>query len=385
MSTFLPMGWMQSGTTDVDQATTNAQPHEEFSTAKVMSILGEDNSNEYGVDEKIQHVHFQIQDGPDVGKELDIDNGVINGREDMRLSAGEVVVLDRTSKSDGSVLYLVKEKYRLPSVIWLTILFIGLTVVLGRLTGLTSIIGLAASVFILIFFIIPRIIVGDDPMRICLEGAAVIACTSLYLAHGFNKRTSVALLSTIVTLGISSIVAVLYVHAAKLFGMGSEESVYLQSGALQNVDLRGLLLGGIIIGCLGVLDDVTTAQCAAIDEISKANPLLTVAGLRKAGFSVGREHIASLINTLALAYVGASLPLLLLFKTQDTYPLWVTLNGEFLAEEIIRTLVGSATLVFAVPVATYFAVLLLKAKPGTGRPAHHTGVVTRHSHSHAHH
>jgi uncharacterized membrane protein len=124
-------------------------------------------------------------------------------------------------------------------------------------------------------FVIPRIVAGDDPMITCVIGASIIACTSLYLAHGFNKRTSVALLSTIVTLCISVVVALLYVHVAKLFGMGSEESFYLQSGLLQNIDLRGLLLGGMIIGCLGVLDDVTTAQCAAIDEISKANPKLT--------------------------------------------------------------------------------------------------------------
>lgn len=363
----LPVAHMQDAPT--------TQPHEEFSTAKVISILGQDENDDYGVHQTVQHVQLRMMNGLEVGKEWVMENGILNGREDMRLSVGETVVIDKTFKSDGEALYLIKEKYRLSSLFWLTLLFVGITILFGRWTGLTSILGLAASMLVLMVFVIPRIVAGDSPLLICVIGAAVIACTSLYLAHGFNKRTSVALLSTIVTLALSVGIAVLFVYAAKLFGMGSEESVYLQSGLLQNINLRGLLLGGMIIGCLGVLDDVTTAQCAAIDEISKANPKLTAAELRKAGFSVGREHIASLINTLALAYVGASLPLLLLFKTQDTYPLWVTVNGEFLAEEIIRTLVGSATLVVAVPIATYFASRLLKVNPSfkqkTGASMHH--------------
>jgi uncharacterized membrane protein len=375
---FLPVSFSQGGAL-------SDQPREEFATAKVIALPDEDVTMDFGVSITTQHVRLQIISGKEAGKVLDIDNGVLEDRDDMRLALGEVVVLDKTYKSDGSVLYLVKEKYRLPSIVWLTIIFVAITVFFGRLTGLTSILGLAASVLILVLFVIPRIVAGDDPLIICLVGAVAIACSSLFLAHGFNKRTSVALLSTVVTLGIAAIAALISVYAAGLFGMGSEESMFLQSGLLQNIDLRGLLLGGMIIGCLGVLDDITTAQCAAIEEISKANPMLSVEQLRKAGFSVGREHIASLINTLALAYVGASLPLLLLFKTQDTYPLWVTLNGEFLAEEIIRTLVGSVTLVFAVPVSIFFAVSFLKVKPGTPGTSANSLSSSRHSHSHGHH
>lgn len=369
----VPLAHMQ----DANSGAT-VQPHEEFSTARVIGILGEDENDDYGTKQTTQHLQLRILSGPEAGKEFVTDNGVINNRADMKLSVGSTVVLDKTYKSDGEVLYLIKEAYRLPAMIWLTLLFVALTILLGRLTGITSIVGLIASIVILIFFVIPRIVAGDNPLHVCLIGAAAIACSSLYLAHGFNKRTSVALLSTLVTLVFAALAAIFYVFTAHLFGMGSEDSLYLQTGPLQNLDLRGLLLGGIIIGCLGVLDDVTTAQCASVEEISKANPLLTSAQLRKAGFSIGREHIASLINTLALAYAGASLPLLLLFKTQDTYPLWVTLNGEFLAEEIVRTLVGSITLVAAVPVATYFASRLLRAKKGQVAS-------TPSGHSHVHH
>jgi len=354
-----------------------SEPREEFSKAEVIAIMSEETNDDFGMKQTVQHLRLKILSGPEAGKEIPAENGIVNNRADMRLDVGRVIVLSKTFSADGSELYLIKESYRLPALIWLTLAFVGVTILLGRKTGLTSIVGLAASILILVLYILPRIVAGDDPLLTCLIGAAAIACSSLYLAHGFNKRSSVALLSTVVTLVIAVLVSILYVYAAALFGLGSEEAVFLQTGPLQSVDLRGLLLGGMIIGCLGVLDDITTAQCAAVDEISKANPLLSIHDLRKAGFSVGREHIASLINTLALAYAGASLPLLLLFKTQATYPLWVTLNGEFLAEEIVRTLVGSMTLVVAVPVATYFASQMLRAKPGS-RPVKSTAMGHHH-------
>lgn len=350
-------------------------PREEFSTAKIVRILSETEDDAFGFQRTVQHVHLRIMSGPDAGKEFTTENGILNDRADMRMSEGETVVVRKLIEPDGSFRYLTAEKYRLSIVIWLCIFFLVLTVLFGGWMGLTSIGGLVVSILILALYVVPGIASGGNPLTISLIGSFGIACTSLYLAHGFNRRTSVALLSTLATLGIAAICAIAFVHLAKLFGMGTEESMYLQSGVFQSLQLRGLLLGGIIIGCLGVLDDVTTAQTAAIDEIRKANPSLTAKQLWIAGLSVGREHIASLINTLALAYAGASLPLLLLFKMNDGYPLWVTLNSEFLSEEIIRTLVGSSTLLFAVPISTWFAVKLLR---GTSNGALHG-----HSHTHA--
>ncbi|MDB4978464.1 MAG: lipoprotein [Candidatus Peribacteria bacterium] len=353
-----------------------SQPKSEFERGKVLAITKEVPDNFAGIDRTVQTVHIKITAGPDTGKEFDLENGVLGNRNDMRLSVGETVVLEKLEKSDGNIEYQVREKYRLPAVLYLGLFFVVLAFAFGGITGLTSLLGLVVSVFILMFFVIPKIVAGSDPLTVCLIASFAIACTSLYLAHGFHKRTTVALISTLVTLAISAILAVSFVHIAKLFGMGSEESMFLQYGVLDKVDLRGLLLGGIIIGCLGVLDDVTTAQTAAIDEIGKANPNMSYHDLRKAGMSVGKEHIASLINTLALAYVGASLPLLLLFKVQADSPAWVVLNSEFLAEEIIRTLVGSSTLLFAVPISTWLAAYLLrndrnKKFEGRGHSHHH--------------
>jgi uncharacterized membrane protein len=352
-------------------------PETSYARGKVMRILNEEmDDNLSGFEREVQTVQIRVLTGNEKGEEVTLENGILQNRADMRLHEGETVILEKLHKTNGEVSYLIREKYRLPSVVLLVLIFVALSFVFGRLTGLMSMVGLLVSVLILTFFVVPQIVKGMNPMIASLIGAFAIACTSLYLAHGFKKRTSVALLSTLITLCISAILAMIFVRTGKLFGMGSEESMFLQFGQLQQVNLRGLLLGGIIIGCLGVLDDITTAQTAAIDEIGKANPKMTFKELHRAGISVGREHIASLINTLALAYVGASLPLLLLFTVQEESPFWVVLNSEFLAEEIIRTLVGSSTLLFAVPITTWLAAYFFRND--RTKPSLHTG----HGHHH---
>lgn len=352
---------------------------DDFYTGTVLSVLSEHTEDGPDILSTVQVVRVRVN-GIQPQEDVTVENNVLGRSAALKLEQGETVVLERLQKSDGSVEYLLKEKYRLPNVAMLVAVFAVAAVILGGATGFTSIAGLFVSIAILSLFVIPRIIAGSDPLLTCFAGAVAIACTSLYLAHGFHRRTSVALLSTLLTLCASAVTSVAFVRFGKLFGMGSEESLYLQMGQLQDVDLRGLLLGGIVIGCLGVLDDITTAQTAAVDEIRKANPSLSARELRKAGFSVGKEHIASLINTLALAYIGTSLPLLLLLQSpsNQSFPLWVTLNGEFLAEEIVRTLVGSMTLLFAVPISTWLATALLP-KNGGSVPTH-----SHHHHPHHH-
>lgn len=364
----------------VSAAAEPAPSGDEYATGRIQQITGEEDGTFEGIERHVQHVLLLIDSGTHAGQSVQIDNGVLSDRPDMELKQGERVVVQIVTKDDGSLQYVINEPYRLPSMLWLTVAFVALSVLLGGWTGILSVAGLGVSILVLLAFVVPRIVAGGDPLSTCLLGCALIACLSLYIAHGFKRRTSVALLATVVTLVLSVVVADIFVHLASLFGMGSEESLYMQMGSLQDVDLRGLLLGGMLLGALGVLDDITTAQCAVVDEVSKANPSLSPAQLREAGASVGREHIASLINTLALAYAGASLPLLLLLDTSSDLPLWATLNSEFLAEEIIRTLVGSMALLLAVPISTYLASMLLRAAPGSKpEPSH------GHSHGHHHH
>lgn len=351
------------------------QPAEQlYVRAKVVAITQERTDTVAGLERTVQAAQLRILSGPDTGLDMQIENGILPNRADMRLRTGETIIMQRLEQPSGEVQYLVREKYRLHVLLLLTLAFFALGFLLGGKTGVSAIIGLAASIGVIYFFIVPQIVAGRQPLLISCIGAVLIACSSIYFAHGFNRRTTIALFSTGITLLCSVCTAVVFVWFAKLFGMGTEETMFFQTGPLQTVDLRGLLLGGIIIGALGVLDDITTAQTAAIDELSKANPKLGFAELYKAGTSIGREHIASLINTLALAYAGASLPLLLLFFTGTDTPWWVILNSEFLAEEIVRTLVGSITLLLAVPISTWLAAKMFAN-------GHHTNAK---GHSHVH-
>ena len=323
--------------------------------ANVVSVSSERPSDVVGVARSTQDVELRILSGEDEGRIITMENSILNNRDDMRLQEGETIVVQRLVKSSGEVDFLMREKYRLPSLLILTLFFFVLGVLLGGRIGFTSILGLVTCIAILVFFVVPKIITGSNPLIISLIGSVLIACSSLYLAHGLNRRTTIALVSTIITLSLSTLLAMAFVHFGRLFGMGTEESVFLQIGVLEHVNLRGLLLGGIVIGALGVLDDITTGQTAAIDELSKANHKLGFRELYASGTSIGREHIAALINTLALAYVGASLPILLLFSINAEMPWWVIINSEFVAEEIVRTLVGSSTLLLAVPISTWIA------------------------------
>lgn len=353
------------------------QGTDDISTAIVTDVLSEEQTQAGdGPGDTRQVLTVRLLSGSSAGREVQVENVALQQRAGLLLHKGEHVVVQRIPLPDRADQYMLREKFRLPAIIGAVGVFLLLGVLTGGWTGIRALAGLAVSVGVLIGGVMPRILAGENPLLVCTLGAAVIAGISLYLAHGWNRRTSIALLSTMLTLVCSVLMALLAVHVTGLLGMGSEEAVFLLQGPLSGIQLRGLLLGGMIVGTLGVLDDITTAQTAAIDELSKANPLLGFAELYRAGSSIGREHIASLINTLALAYAGASMPLLLLFAVDDDTPWWVILNSEFLAEEVIRTLVGSASLLVAVPIATSLAARAF----AHGRHTHAEG---GHSHIHA--
>ena len=290
-------------------------------------------------------------------KEVEVEYTPLLGTTNEQLPhVGETIVIGELKAQPGmggSYVYL--DKYRITPILSIIAIFLALAIIFGRWRGVTATIGLTFSIFLLIYFIAPGILAGKDAGLVSLVGAGLIAIISIYFAHGFNERSGLATISTFITLGVSVGLSYWFVNWSKLFGMGMEGAFLLQSGYLGNVDLKGLLLAGVIIGTIGILDDVTTSQTATIAEISEANNSLGFKELFRRGSIVGREHIASLINTLVLAYAGAVLPLFLLFTLLTNQPLWTIINSEFVAEEIIRTLVGSCALILAVPITTIFA------------------------------
>lgn len=301
-----------------------------------------------------QTLRVEVLQGPERGDFLDL-NYVMPMSQGVpqALQRGDLVVLMKTD-FEGDEQYHILEPYRLSALFWLTLIFVIIAVAIAGKKGVSALLGLGATLLILIGWIVPRLVSGENPLWVSAIGVVLIAIFSFYLSHGFKRRTSLALISTLFTLMISAAFAVWAVSFTQLFGLGSEEAASLGISLAEGIDLKGLLLGAIVIGTLGVLDDITTAQVAVVEELKKANGKLHFADLFERAMSVGKEHITALINTLVIAYAGATLPVFLLF-TLSSRPFWVILNNEFLAEEVVRTLVGSSTLILSVPLTTLLA------------------------------
>lgn len=203
---------------------------------------------------------------------------------------------------------------------------------------------------------------GHDPLTTSIIGSVVILLITTYLAHGISRQTTVALFSTFFALMVTAWLSSVMVGIAHLSGF-TEETASLQFGLTKAVNVQGLLLGGIIIGTLGALNDVTTTQAASVFELAATDTKLGFAKLYEKGFSIGREHVVSLVNTLVLAYAGSSLALFLfLILNPQKVPLWVMVNSEEISDEIVRTLAGSLGLILVVPIVTLFAAMICDKK-----------------------
>ncbi len=285
-----------------------------------------------------------------------------------RLEAGDEIVLnDAGAEVPAEVRYSFADMQRSTPLAVLAVVFAVVVVALGRLRGLLALVGIVLSLGVLLLFIFPALLDGAAPIGVALTGATVIAFGTLYLAHGFNDRTTVALLGTMASLGLTAALAVGFAAAAELSGLASEESLTLLTFA-PGLDFRGLLLAAVIIGTLGVLDDVTITQVAAVWELHRSDPARSRRQLYGAGIRIGRDHIASTVNTLVLAYAAAALPLLLIY-TQSGLAFGEVLATETVAVEIVQTLVGSIGLVASVPLTTALAcwVITQSATAGDGR------------------
>lgn len=297
-----------------------------------------------------RQVVFTLLEGPSPGTRVPQEFEILATTPEFTL--GETVVLNYLPDAPATLQYQFADRDRRGLLLIVTFAFAFAVVWLGRLRGLAALGGLAASVAVLIWFIVPAILEGSSPVLVAAVGASAIAFLALYLAHGFTKLTHVALIGTFSALVLTVALSALTVLAARFSGFAGEESFYLT--LVGDFDVRGLLLAGIVLGTLGALDDVTVTQASAVWELKAANPAMSVKDLFSSGLKVGRDHIASTVNTLLLAYAGASMPLLLLFALSGQ-PLGLVANSEVVATEIVRTLVGSIGLVAAVPVTTLLA------------------------------
>jgi uncharacterized membrane protein len=279
--------------------------------------------------------------------------------------AGQRVQLAVLEQPGQPPYYNIRDLERTRPMLLLVALFVAAVVAFGRWQGVRSLLGLALSFAVIVGFVVPAILRGRSPVPVALVGAMAIMLVSLYLAHGPGRKTTAAAVGTALALGLTAALAAAFVGVAALTGLASEDALNA-SFAVGGLSLRGLLLAGIILGGLGVLDDVTVSQASLVFELRRADPGAGFGELVRGALVVGRDHVAATVNTLFLAYVGASLPLLVLFVTSgDSFGTVGT--AEAVAVEVVRTLCGSIGLIAAVPLTTVLAAAL--APPPEPAPA----------------
>jgi uncharacterized membrane protein len=337
-----------------------------FLRGTVESIVASDTRVEFGQTLIRQLLILRI---PELDTSIEVPYETSEAYVGRQLRTGNKVIVGKSNIA-GEESYYISDVYRLNSLIWVGILFLVITITLIGKRGWFAIGGLVVSYLIIVYYLIPQVLGGSPPFMTAFIAALLISSVSLFLAHGLYLRTTIAFLSTMITIGIALVLSYIVVVSTRLSGLGTEEAFYLQYIGDAQIDIRGLLLGGILIGTLGVLDDITTAQAAAVEEIHRANHTLGFSELYRRGISVGKEHIISLVNTLVLAYTGAALPLILLF-TVYPQPIWVTLNNEIVVEEIVRMLIGSIALVLSVPFTTMLAAYFFSEKGARIRKKFH--------------
>jgi uncharacterized membrane protein len=308
----------------------------------------------------VQQLRARIISGEEEGSIVDLVNDY------APLGAGDTFYLRRTASSlDGTVAYSVADPYRLPVLYALLALFLLCLFFFGGIQGVRGLVALVGSFALIGYALLPGILAGYSPLLVALCVSAVIVVLGSYVTHGFTRTTTAAVLGMLATISITGLLAYASVTLGNFTGYAAEESVYLRFSEGVPIDLVGLLLAGIMIGLLGVLYDIAIGQAVAVEELMRHGKLSARDAYRR-GLRIGREHIGALVNTLAIAYAGAALPLLLLFTMSDVGYAYIV-NGEVFAAEAVRTLVGSIGLILAVPITTAIAAYMLRAVGETDR------------------
>jgi uncharacterized membrane protein len=317
-----------------------------------------------------QSLTVEVLDGPDAGRTVTFVNDF------TQLEEGQVFYLRHITNSlEGTDVWSVADPYRLPVLIAVGLVFLVLLIIFGGLQGVRGFVSLALSLVIIFYLLLPSIYAGYSPILVSISVASIIIIGGSYLTHGVNRTTTSAMLGMLATVLITGAATYLVIQLGDLSGFTSETNAYLNFDTGGRISMIGLLFSGILIGLLGVLYDVAIGQAVAIEELYRAGQYTRVQVVSRA-MRIGREHIGAVVNTLAIAYVGAALPLLLLFKETETSIAFI-LNTETFATEIIRVLMGSIGLILAVPITTFIASRMLEHLRGIPATKESRG----HSHS----
>jgi len=364
-------------------------PGEGFSTfgsdtvrAEVTQIIEEGEVTMGTHVQKYQIARVKISEGKYAGIEMEIDYGKRQIRSDeYDLAAGDKVMVSISKTPDNVINAYFVDFVRAAPMLWLTGIFAIAIILISAWKGIRALLSMAFSLYVIIGYIIPHILVGEDPLYVSIVGSAILLGVSLYLTYGWTLKTHASVISMVLVLLLTGALSALFVVFTKLNGTGDENVMFLMQMMETPINLRGLLLGGMIIGALGVLDDLVTTQSAAVFELHHANPNFEFRELYNSAMRIGQDHVAATVNTLVLAYAGASLPMMLMFSLGGGDYGYIV-NFAFIAEEIVRTLVGSLGLIAAVPLTTVIAIFLAHRTESLARWENLVGEEGEESHHH---
>lgn len=327
---------------------------------EVVGVLEEKEILFEGLDEKQQYQRLEIliTKGSIKGETIDVEIGGFAIAQVNTYEVGDRVYISYSKDLEGNDVFYITDYIRTGGLLILFIIFAIAAVIVGSKKGVLSLFGMLVTFFIIFLFILPQIQIGKDPVLIVVLASIFMIPVTFYFSHGFKKKVSVAVVGTFISLIITGLLAYVFVDLGNLNGVVSEEALLLQTVGDSTYNLKGLLLAGIIIGALGVLDDITVSQSAIVFQIYELDNRLKFKELYRKAMQLGKDHIASMINTLILVYTGASLPLLLLFM-DGSRTFSGILSLEIISTEIIRTLVGSLGLIVSVPITTFIAVYVV--------------------------
>lgn len=331
--------------------------------AQVLEVISETTTTTgTGAQMSVQKLKIEVLEGQDKGT-----TPVFNNDSPTQLSEGEFFYVRHQADTLSNTDYwVVSDPYRLDVLLYLTLGFLVLLFIFGGLQGVRGLASLIGSLVLIFYLLIPGILHGYSATLVSISVASLIIIVGSYITHGFTRTTSSAVLGMIVTVILTGITAYYVIHVGRLTGYSSEESVYLTMNSQGNINMIGLLFGGIVIGLLGVLYDIAIGQAVAVEELYRAGHHMTQKDIYKRAIRIGREHIGALVNTLAIAYVGVSLPLILLASQTQSMGILPILNSEIFATEAIRILIGSMGLIVAVPITTFIATYMLSHMKGKG-------------------
>ncbi len=336
--------------------------------AKVLEVLDSKMETLPGIDtpQLLQTIEIEVLDGPKKGEVLVIENDY------LELEAGNKFYFNYLVDINGTERYGIINIDRRSSLALLVFVFVAVVIAFGGWQGVRSLLALLGSFFAIFYILMPGLLNGWSPLLASFLVAGGILFAAIFFTHGFNRESVVAYVGTMIAVFLTSLLAMFSVSITSLTGFVGDETTYLNIGTEGTLDFTGLLLGAIIIGVLGVLDDIAVTQSAVVTELYSSNPNITKAEVYRKAIRIGREHVGALVNTLVLAYTGAALPLLLYFKLSDM-GFMTSVNLELFATEIVRAIVGSIGLILTVPIVTLLAVFYLK------------GYKSKHEHHHHHH